>query len=410
MAAPPSSVIDASAAATTPSMGLTLLLCAIVGAVDLGGPIFYPGLGKIATEFGVSPAQAQLAVTVNMIGAAVSQPFLGPAGDWFGRRKVLLASLLALASLSLLTVAITSFPVLIAVRAVQGFLGSAGIVLARALAHDLFVDQRQFTRVVSYLVVTTGACSLLGPLLAGGLVNAFGWRAPVLLLAALSGIVLVVAVLMLRRYTEQQGSLSEASQWPGWASLGALLRNPVFYGSTALLSFSMAPLFTLFGLSPMLLSAGGDKSPMQVAMLVSILSCAFMAGAFLGGMRTATQGIVRLASVSIAVGFAIIAVAIMMRGVSLTTIVPGGLIIALASGYLNPITLALALQANARLAGTASGWSSAISLVFAGIGTQLATLVSSANSAWLIAIGAGYALLCWLSIKPAMNGDRRSTS
>jgi predicted MFS family arabinose efflux permease len=290
---------------------------------------------------------------------------------------------------------------------VQGFLGSAGIVLARAIAHELFPDERQFTRVVSYLVVTTGGCSLLGPLLAGGLVEAFGWRAPVMMLAVVSGLVTIAAIHGFRRKaTPASRSADELKQWPGWRSLGALLRNPVFLGSTALLSFSMAPLFTLFGLSPMLLASGVGKAPLQVAMLVSTLSCGFMAGAFLGGLRAATLGILRIACASIAAGFAILSMMMLANGPSLQTIVPGGMVVALASGYLNPVSLALALQADSRLAGTASGWSSAISLALAGVGTQLATVVYGAGSAWLIAIGAIYSLLCWVSCKAATAGSR----
>ena len=108
--------------------------------------------------------------------------------------------------------------------------------------------------------------------------------------------------------------------------------KPLFYDNTALLSFSMASIFTLFGLSPMLL----------------------------------------------------------------------------ASGYLNPVSLSLALQADPRLAGTASGWSSAISLALAAAGTQLATLLYGTNIAWLIAISGFYAFLCWISVNPAMSGTAQS--
>lgn len=412
MSVPPPSAVDNQTLGARAAPGITLLLCAIVAAVDLGGPIFYPGLGKIATEFGVTPAQAQLTVTVNMLGAALSQPFIGPAGDLIGRRYVLLASLLAIVSLSLVTVVVTSFPALIVVRAIQGGLGSAGIVLARAIAHDLFPDQREFTKLVSYLVITTGVCSLVGPLLAGGLVNAYGWRGPVLMLATTSAAVTLGAFLWFRKNGDRRGGSDQAVEtWPGWAALGRLLRHPSFYGSTALLSFSMASLFTVFGLSPILLAAGSGKSllpiamPMQVAMMVSILSCGFMGGAFLGGLRPATLLSVRTASAAIAAGFALIALLMIAQGPSLLTIVPGGLIVAVASGYLNPITLALALKSDARLAGTASGWSSAISLALAGVGTQLATLVDGSNLAWLVAIGVGYAFLCWISIKAAMTGS-----
>ena len=324
---------------------------------------------------------------------------------------MLIISLLALASLSLLMLTITDFSVLIAVRALQGFLGSAGIVLARAIAHDMFPDQRQFTRVVSYLVVTTGACSLAGPLIAGALVSEYGWRAPIAMLGVFGAIVTLATFVWFRR-NQTSGGMGgvEASTWPGWKALGALLRHPAFYGNTALLSFSMASLFTLFGLSPLMLAGGSGEAPMQVGVLVSLLSLGFMAGALAAGFRPATTGIVRIASAGIAVGFAIIAGSMMASGASLATIVPGGILVALASGYLNPVSLAGALQANPRLAGTASGWSSAFSLLVAGIGTQLATTIYGVNASWLVVIGAVYALFCWLSIKPAMKGSEQTST
>ena len=72
----------------------------------------------------------------------------------------------------------------------------------------------------------------------------------------------------------------------------------------------------------------------------------------------------------------------------------------------NPVTLSLALTADPRLVGTASGWSSAISLAIAAAGTQLATVAYGADASWLFAIGGAYALLCLICAVPMMRGSK----
>lgn len=142
-------------------------------------------LPSMAAQLGSSVGAAQWMLNAFNITFAALPLAAGSLADRFGRRRVLLAGIALVGALSLLVALTASTAEVDAARLVQG--GGAAAVLASGaavLAHSTSGRRRQLA--FGILGTSFGAGLAIGPLLAGALVEAAGWRSVFLLVAAMS--------------------------------------------------------------------------------------------------------------------------------------------------------------------------------------------------------------------------------
>ena len=99
--------------------GLTALLVFLSVTNPFAFHIFLPSLPGLAETFDVSPAMAQLTVSLYVATFAIAQLAYGPLSDRFGRRRVILAGLGIYTVAPLLCAGATSIEALAAGRALQ---------------------------------------------------------------------------------------------------------------------------------------------------------------------------------------------------------------------------------------------------------------------------------------------------
>jgi len=87
--------------------------------------IFIPCIPSVAAEFNAPFSTAQWLLSIYFIGAGVGQLVLGPLADKFGRRRVILASIVLFIISSLACAVATSINILIFTRLLQG-VGACG--------------------------------------------------------------------------------------------------------------------------------------------------------------------------------------------------------------------------------------------------------------------------------------------
>jgi DHA1 family bicyclomycin/chloramphenicol resistance-like MFS transporter len=125
-------------------------LAVLLGLLTIFGPIsmdlYLPVLPALTIELESVTSTAQLTVTACLLGLALGQLIAGPLSDRFGRRRPLLAGVVAYVVTSALCALSPTIETLILARFVQGLAGAVGIVIAQAAGRDLYSG----TRLVRY--------------------------------------------------------------------------------------------------------------------------------------------------------------------------------------------------------------------------------------------------------------------
>ena len=211
------------------------VLAAGVGAFALLQSLVIPVLTTVQHELHTSQAAVTWVLTAYLLSASIATPILGRVGDMFGKERVFVATLVALAIGSLMAALAPSIGVMIVARVIQGLAGGM-LPVAFGIIRDEFPAEK-VTVAVGMIAALTAVGAGLGIVLAGPIVDALGWRwlfwLPLLLtIVAAVGALLFVpespvrspgriswlpAVLLSGWLVALLLALSEASSW-GWGS------------------------------------------------------------------------------------------------------------------------------------------------------------------------------------------------
>jgi MFS transporter, DHA1 family, multidrug resistance protein len=173
------------------SLIFILAALSMLGALSIDA--FLPALPAIAQAFSVSAAAAQQGLTVYLISFAVMSLFYGTLSDSFGRRPVILISMVLYVLSSLGAGLATSLSGLLLFRLLQGATAGAGGVVGRAMVGDLF-QGAEAQRVMAYISVVFGLAPAIAPILGGWLLAAFGWRSIFVFIAVFSFLLLLICL------------------------------------------------------------------------------------------------------------------------------------------------------------------------------------------------------------------------
>lgn len=188
-----------------------LLACLIISIGQLSMGLVFPSLPWIAKDFSISLDQAQLLVSVYLLGFGPSQFIYGPISDALGRKKVLLTGLLiALSGLMVIIVLKDSFNGMILGRFLQGLGTGCCAVLARASTRDRY-SGAQLPVALSYIAMAASITPLVAPVIGGFINYHFGWS---MVFVSLLGYVAIAWGLLAFRFDETLSDLMKRSQRP----------------------------------------------------------------------------------------------------------------------------------------------------------------------------------------------------
>ena len=211
------------------------VLAAAVASFSLMQSLTIPVLSQIETNLHTDQSTVTWVLTAYLLSASIFTPIIGRLGDAFGKERMLVFSLVALAVGSLFAALATSIGVMIFARVVQG-VGGGVLPLAFGIIRDEFPHHKvagAVSVVSSLLAVGFGA----GIVLAGPIVSGLGyhwlfWLPLIVTSIATLAAVLVVpespvrslgripvfpAVLLSGWLISLLVALSEAPKW-GWGS------------------------------------------------------------------------------------------------------------------------------------------------------------------------------------------------
>ncbi|MEV0288591.1 multidrug effflux MFS transporter [Kribbella sp. NPDC050820] len=266
------------------TVGLVATVVFLTAIAPLATDMYVPAFPQVAGELSTTATQVQLTLTTFFVGMALGQLVGGPVSDQRGRRRPLLAAILAMTAASIVCALTPSIGVMTAARFVQGFAGGWAMVIGRAVIVDL-ARGAQLVRVLNVIAGVGGIAPIVGPLLGAAILQLSHWRVSFWAVAAL-GVAMIVAVLV----AVPESLPPERRNGGGLRTFGTAARvvlgNREYVGYVIVAGSSMGALFAYVATSAFVLQSMNGLSPVAY-------SVDFAANA--GGMTVAALVAARLA-------------------------------------------------------------------------------------------------------------------
>ncbi|MFN3844606.1 MAG: multidrug effflux MFS transporter [Paracoccaceae bacterium] len=353
----------------TPPHIATLILLAGLSALTMN--IFLPSLPGMAAWFDVPYALMQLSIALYLALSAVLQILIGPISDRYGRRKVLLWSLVLFLIATVGTLLAPTATAFLVFRMAQAVI-AAGMVLSRAVVRDMVPDA-EAASMIGYVTMGMSIVPMIGPVIGGVLEEAIGWQANF-------GLLLVLGLVTL---------------WLTWADLGEtatirpvtlgdqvrqypqLLRSQRFWGYALCAAFASGSFFAYLGGAPYVGTEVFNLSASGIGALFALTAVGYAAGNFVAGRFSVRVGLNRMVffgTLITVAGLGTLAL-LTLAGVHSAFVFFGfTTFVGFGNGMTLPNANAGMLSIKPELAGTASGLGGAIMI---GGGAALAALAGA---------------------------------
>jgi MFS transporter, DHA1 family, inner membrane transport protein len=241
----------------------------IVGLVVFAATLFTravdPVIPKIAVDLGIAVKTVALLSTAYTFPYALTQPALGTIADFFGKTRLMNASLAVVATTALVCAFSNSFPLLVGMRILAGMVAGGIFPVGMAIVGDLVpIEQRQVAIGRVLAVGLTG--NLIGATIAGVIGDLLGWRAVFLLLGTFGLVVAIVAFFAFRGariLTTKPFNLTAAAA--GFRSVFADPRAKVCFGSVF---FEGIVIHGMFPFVALLLLASGQTHSSYAGLVI----------------------------------------------------------------------------------------------------------------------------------------------
>ena len=359
-----------------------MFLVALV-AITLIGPlavhVYIPIMPTVQAVFAVSTSLTTLTFTVVLCVMAFGTLIYGYSSDVWGRRPVLLSGLVLFTVGSIVCCLAESFEILMIGRILQAIAAGCGVVLARAIARDVYGPER-LAQVIAYIT----AAYVLGPTLAppvGGIISdMFGWNAVFVLSTGLALLILLLAVFVIFETHPRQHT--ERPKMTLFSDYGRLFRNPVFIFYTLVPAFTAGAFFSLSVYSSFLMRDHYLGSSGDFGLYFMLLTLGFMLGNFTSGrLGTRVEGdyMVLLGCVVGIITIELLAGSVLFFPDHPVALFIPGALLGFSQGLALPHAQALAINSEPTLTGTASGIVMFLHFLSAGIASQVISLVYDAT-------------------------------
>ncbi|MEP2717502.1 multidrug effflux MFS transporter [Pseudophaeobacter sp.] len=363
------------AAQTAPHL-VTLIFSTALAVLSLN--MFLPSLARIAEDFGTSYGLVNLSLAGYLGISAVLQLIMGPLSDRFGRRPVLLVSMMIFTLASLGCVLAENIWVFLGFRMLQGMVVAAQ-VLSRAAIRDMHSASEAASK-LGYVTMAMALAPMLGPMLGGALDMLFGWRSGFVLYTLLG---LGVLALSWGDWGETNHNRS-ATFGAQMRSYPELLASRRFWGYSFCLAFSIGGFYAFITGAPLVAAAWFDLNPAQLGLGIGIITGGFMVGNFVTGRLARRVPLITLiiAGRLSAVLGPLVGLSLFLAGQGATLVFFGS---AIAVGFGNGLTVANAsaglMSVRPHLAGSASGLSGAIVVALGAVMTTVTGVLVTPSSA-----------------------------
>lgn len=377
---------------------MKVFIPATLGMLTAFGPFvmdFYlPVLPEMTSYFHTTPALASMSLTAGMIGLAAGQLFIGPLTDKYGRKRILVGSMLLFVVASLLCIFSGDIFMFNAMRVLQGLAGAGGIVIAKSMSADMYTG-RELASFMALLGAINGIAPVCAPVVGGLMAGVTSWTGVFAVILAV-GIVLMVCSMFLPE-TLQPANRIRKSVIKVYGNLFRVFRNSRF---TLSVMAEMACFFMFFAYiasSPFIMQQVYNLSPLGYSLCFGLNALMIGVGAAMA-TRFRSQGTcLRFGGLGMLAGTLLLAF-LLNTAMPLWIVMLAYIYTLICFGLMQPPLTAIALDSERDNAGAASAIFGASGFVAGALSSPLVGIGDiTVTSGLVMACGA---VVCLLFILP----------
>jgi len=332
------------------------LIVALTATGTLAMHVLVPSLPAMAADLNITAGQAQLTITLYLIGLAAGQLIHGPLSDRFGRRPVLLAALAVYVAASAAALLAQSAATLVTARVFQSVGGCAGLVLGRAVIRDA-LPQREAASQLALVNLVMSLSPAGAPLVGGLLTVAFGWRAIFVLLVLVGALTLVAAWFFLpETATPTEGGANAVAAM--LRSYPRLVRSARFRGYAIAGASSTTAFYAFMTASPFIFVDMLHQPVAWMGLYYLILMLGLSVGSMVASrlvLRTGTDRLLRGAIGVAGLGALGLFAITVTHQLSVATVLACMFVFTFGAGTASPLAATSAISVHPGIVGAASG-------------------------------------------------------
>lgn len=275
---------------------MLVLLTFLLALPILSTDIYLPSLSEIAFFYNSSDFQVQLTLTGYFLVFGLSQLIYGSLSDRFGRRPILLFSLIIYNLASMICAVSSNIYVLIFGRCLQA-LGAGSAILIFAIVRDLYRGN-QVAKMIAYMSAVVALSPIIAPIM-GGVIQAYlNWQWNFGILTIL-GLTLLLLTYLFLPETNRRFRINTFLFQQVFKDYHRLLINWEFMAQALAAAFAFGALFAYVSGSSFILINKMGCSPQLFGWIFAIAAIGYVLGAALNGRLVSLYGVQRMGCIGI---------------------------------------------------------------------------------------------------------------
>ena len=348
-----------------------LISVSAIGPLTLNGVL--PATSAVMSDLATRYETAQLVLTVFLLANLVSQIVFGPAADRYGRRPVLIMSLVVFVIGSLMCALAQSIEWLLIGRFVQGVGAAVCVFLPRTIVRDVYSQDRSAS-VIGYMTTAMMVAPLFGPAMGGWITDQVhrrfmyvglaslgallclaAWRYQSETLAALVENRMAISETLLERNAVQRKQLSPLT----------LFKEPGFIACTCILAGAVGVYYGFLSGAPFVAMESRGLSASEYGRWFVLVAVGYLTGNLTAGRFSERIGVERM----VTLGFFPFCAGIVLFWLLMSVGHPAGLffpmmLVAFSNGVSLPSIFSIAMSVRPELSASASGVAGSVQTLF----------------------------------------------
>jgi MFS family permease len=152
-----------------------IILMILFSFLSLAAIVFTPAYPELARQFHLSGSEAQWMMTLFLFGSAIGRLPYGPLANRFGRKNTLFLGLLISLLGTVLTLVVTTYPLVCLGRFIQALGCAATLKISYTMIADIHAGAAA-TKTLSYSMLVYAILPGIGTVVSGFLTPRYGWR------------------------------------------------------------------------------------------------------------------------------------------------------------------------------------------------------------------------------------------